>query len=744
MSGRGPGRSGAGGRGGKAGGKGGKRAGSGGGKRGRGPQASGGAGRKGPARAPRPGASPRDGAGGRAGDQRHAMPGDADERAALEGTGGRRSGRDDRAGSRSGGRGGRDDRSGRGGRPPRSGRPGAPRGRDGRAATTESGQPGLPRDVWRDESPAAPVVAVIRPRGRFLVGEPLFGRGPRATLDRRGPAPPIGRIVLLQPQRAGRRGGAGYRVARQVGAPDVARDVLDALLLDHGLPRRVARAVGVEAEAVAGRPPGDDAIDREDLRDLPTFTIDPVTARDFDDAISAERPDPARPERITVWVHIADVAAYVRPGGAIDADARWRGTSVYVPGTVEPMLPSSLSDDACSLVPHVDRRAVTVRMDLDGAEVVRTRVSRSLIRSDARLDYDHVDRIFAGQERAAEPWATPLEVARAAARARQERREDGTRALELNTGEPRFAFDADGHVDGIVVERQTEAHRLIEHLMVTANEQVARLLDEGGTPSLHRVHGLPEPTAARRLVGQLEALGVPTGEAAAGLPEAATAEQAAHAIAVLSRAVDAHVRRTGHGRAGLSFLVLRALQQARYEPRGRGHAGLGLDHYCHFTSPIRRYPDLVAHRAVLAQVGAGEQPPAGSASRLEELGVWCSATEREAMQIERTADQIARAFLLERTLFADGWDQRFSGEVTGVAAAGAFVRFGGGTLDDEAFEGLLPVRGLPSDWWELDEIGVALVGTRSGRTVRIGDPLTVTVDGVDPVRGRVSLALVRR
>lgn len=663
-------------------------------------------------------------------DQRSAMPGDADERAALEGTSGR--GASARGGGRPSGRGSGGRPAGRGG--------GRPVPRPARGA--ENGQPGLPRDVWRDDSPEGPVVGVLRPRGRFLVAEPLFDRGRRVTVERAGDAR-VGQLALLTPLRQGRRA-KGHRVAKVLGSPDVARDVLEALLLDRGLPRRVARMVGVEAEGVAARPHGEDEITREDLRELPTFTIDPVAAQDFDDAISAEQPDPNRPERITVWVHIADVAAYVRPGGAVDADARWRGTSVYVPGMVEPMLPPVLSNDACSLVPHVDRLAVTVRMDLDGSQVVRTQVMRSVIRSDARLEYDQVDRVFAGQERAEDPWATPLAVARRAALARQELRDDSTSALELNTGEPRFRFDDDGHVTGIVIERQTEAHRLIEHLMVAANEQVAKLLDEHSVPTLHRVHGLPEPTAARRLAEQLASVGVPTTDVLTALPDHATAEDAGAAIATLSRAVDAHVRKTGHGRVGLSYLVLRALQQARYEPRSLGHAGLGLKHYCHFTSPIRRYPDLIAHRAVLSLVGAGEAAPAGSSSRLEDLGVWCSATEREAMQIERTADQIARAFLLHRVLFEHGWDQRFEGEITGVANGGAFIRFGGDTLDDEAFEGMLPARLLTGDWWELDETGTILVGTKTGKTLRIGDPVSVRVDRVEPERGRVTLLLAER
>jgi ribonuclease R len=609
---------------------------------------------------------------------------------------------------------------------------------------TRNGQPVLPRDVWRDESPSAPVVGVLRRRGRFYVAEPLFDRGRSVTVDQGARELGEGRIGLFAPpSRTGRRA-RGHRVVRPLGSPDVARDVLEALLLDRGLPRRIARAVGVEAEGVANRPQGEDDRPRRDLRDLPTFTIDPVTAKDFDDAISAEPLDDASgPGDARIWVHIADVAAYVRPGGAIDEDARWRGTSVYVPGTVEPMLPPALSNDACSLVPGVDRLAVTVRMEFRGGSVARAEVFRSLIHSDERLDYDRVDRIFAGRERAEDPWATPLDVARRLALALQERRETTTNALALDTGEPQFRFDDAGHPDGIVIERATESHRLIEHLMISANEQVARLLQEGGVPALHRVHGLPEPSSVERLAEQLASLGIPT-EGAATLPEGATREQASSAIAELSRRVDAHARGTGHGRAGLSYLVLRALQQARYEPKPLGHAGLGLQHYAHFTSPIRRYPDLIAHRAILSLVGGGEGAPAGSASRLEDLGIWCSATEREAMNVERTADAITRAFLLERVLFAHGWDQRFEGEVSGLAGGGAFVRFGGGRLDDEAFEGFLPVRRVGEDFWELSDLGTMLVGTRSGATLSIGDPLTVAVEKVEPQRGRVSLINVVR
>jgi ribonuclease R len=616
---------------------------------------------------------------------------------------------------------------------------------------TRNGQPVLPRDVWRDESSLAPVVGVLRRRGRFYVAEPLFAGAAGArtvTVDRGAEELGEGRIGLFVPAGGPGRGRRprGHRVAREIGSPDVARDVLEGLLLDRGLPRRVSRAVGVEAEGVASGahgPAGEEDRPRRDLRALPTFTIDPVTARDFDDAISAESTtgEAGGDDGARVWVHIADVSAYVRPGGAIDEDARWRGTSVYVPGTVEPMLPPALSNDACSLVPGVDRLAVTAEIEFRGGRVVRAEVYRSTIHSDARLDYDRVDRIFAGRERAEDPWAAPLAVARRVALALQDRREQTTNALALDTGEPQFRFDDAGHPTGIVIERATEAHRLIEHLMITANEQVARLLQEAGVPALHRVHGLPEPSSVGRLREQLATLGIPVGGAAT-LPDGATGEQASAVVAELSRRVDAHARRTGHGRAGLSYLVLRSLQQARYEPKGLGHAGLGLAHYTHFTSPIRRYPDLVAHRAVLSLVGGGEPAPAGSSSRLEELGIWCSATEREAMSIERTADAITRAFLLQRVLLQQGLDGRFQGEVSGLAAGGAFVRFGGGPLDDEAFEGFLPVRRMTEDFWELNELGTILVGARSGADLRIGDPVTVGVERIEPERGRVSLVRI--
>jgi ribonuclease R len=566
------------------------------------------------------------------------------------------------------------------------------------------------------------VVAIVDKRGRFLVAEPFFERGGRMVLDRDSRVR-AGELVLVRPAT---RSGGHARVVRALGRPDVAADVLEALMLDRGLRRRFDPAVERAARKARDRGP-DPEVARRDLTALATFTIDPLTARDFDDAISAE----ARDDGTTrVWVHIADVSAYVAAGSLVDREAARRGTSVYVPGRVEPMLPEALSNDACSLVPGQRRAAVTAQLDFAGAEVRRAAFFRSTIRSDERLDYDRVDRIFSAEEPALEPWAQPLAAARAVAAALQERRLAQS-ALELETSEPEFSFDVGGHVAESRPSAQTESHRLIEHLMIACNEQVARLLDGRSVPTLYRVHERPDGESALRLVEQLASLGVPTPP----VREHMTPAEAAEAIAACSRHVARHVARTGRGRDALTFLVLRALKQAFYSPRNLGHAGLGLTHYAHFTSPIRRYPDLVAHRALLSAVGAGEEPP--RASQLEETGQWSSARERDAMAIERLADRVTRAFLLERELFEQGWDRAFDGEVTGLIGAGAFVRFG------EGHEGLLPVRRLGGDWWELNEQGTVLTGERTGRAIRLGDPVRVKVERVETARGRVDLTPVR-
>jgi ribonuclease R len=673
--------------------------------------------------------------------------------------------------------------------------------------------------------PAPAIVAVIERRGRFLTAEPLFpprmngsnptpggaahrGGSARLTLgpnrsgrdDRQHVS--AGDLVLVQS--VGRGSSAGVRVLRKLGRPDIARDVIEGLLLDRGLARGFDEELEREARA-AGERVKHERGERRDLRDLPTFTIDPSSARDFDDAISAEPIDghtdgrsgdgggsPAREGDgageggTRVWVHIADVTAHVPEGSPLDREARRRSTSVYAPGAVEPMLPHALSSDACSLMPGVDRAAVTVEMEFRGAVVERAAFYRSIIRSDARLNYEQVDRIFAGSDSAAEPWGAPLSAARDAAAALQDAREQSG-ALVVDSEEPEFQFDEHGNVVGIHGRVQTESHRLIEHLMIAANEAVAELLERRGVPCLYRVHERPDPERVERLADQLATLEVPTPP----IPENMSATQAADLLGDMSRRVEQHVHRTGHGRQALSSLVLRSLKQAYYSPKNIGHAGLHSSAYCHFTSPIRRYPDIVCHRALLSAVGGGE--PAPRAGEMGELGVWTSEREREAMIIERDSDDVARCFALERLLYEQGHDQVFAGEITGLISAGAFIAFGlqadasmgarrqdGGELDAASFEGMLPVRLLrvpapagaststrssrdarrrtqqggrgrrdaprqsggrdgEREWWELNEQGTILQGERTGAALRLGDGVEVRVARVDTVRGRVDL-----
>ncbi len=569
-----------------------------------------------------------------------------------------------------------------------------------------------------------PRVAVLERRGKFLVAEPFFETGPRLVVsrDRRYS---VGDLVLVRPPVArGKRGGRAS-IVRRLGRPDVARDVIEALMLDRGLRRGFDPAVEHEAREAATAPIELDG--RRDLRTLPTFTIDPASARDFDDAISAAATDDGG---WTVWVHIADVSAYVPARSLVDREAYRRGTSVYVPGAVEPMLPGQLSNNACSLVPGQDRLAVTVEMTVRGEEVTRAAFHRSVIRSDERLDYDRVDGIFAGRERPAEPWGEPLAAARAAAAALGRRRA-ARGALAVESEEPEFRFDRQGNITAATPVVQTESHRLIEHLMIAANEQVATLLEERHVPTLYRVHERPDAPAVERLIDQLESLGVPTPPVPKGH---LTPQQAADLIGESSHLVTDWVQRTGRGGQALTSLVLRSLKQAYYDHRNLGHAGLQSPRYCHFTSPIRRYPDLICHRALLSAVTGDVAPP--EASWVTAAGPWTSSREREAMIIERDADDVAKCFLLERTLFeSDERTPRFTGEVIGLIGSGAFVAFGPGL----SFEGMVPVRRLRGDWWELNEQGTILIGTRAGGAIRLGDPITVRVERIDAPRGRVDL-----
>jgi ribonuclease R len=554
------------------------------------------------------------------------------------------------------------------------------------------------------------LVVEVGRRGRLVVGEPFFTPGVPLVLDRRGlDAVRPGQLAVVAP----RRGRA--RLEKVLGPADSVESVLEALLEQEGL---------VE-EYEPHDPPAATLDGRVDLREQLAFTIDPETAKDFDDAISVRREG----DGLRAWVHIADVSHFVPAGSALDLGAARRSFSAYVPGRVAPMLPPRLSDDLCSLRPNEDRLCVTVEIPFDAdLEPGEGSFYRSVIRSRERLTYGRAERIMAGEERASEEIAEALQLSeRLALELRRRRFARG--ALRITTREIVFAFDGEGGVERAWLESEPHAHMLVEELMILANEAVAGLLAGRRRESLYRVHERPDPQAISLLLGKLADLEVPTPPAPD--EERLTPAEAGKLAGRVSERVSEYIESTGRGVEAFPALVLRALKQARYDPKNLGHSGLASPAYCHFTSPIRRYPDLVVHRTLLREVGAADEPVPED---LPELAEHTSARERAIAEVEHRADDICLAWLLEAVLYDRGWEAPFEGEITGLIASGIFARFG------EVFEGYLPVRKLPG-YFELNGLGTALVARRGGRRYRLGDPIEVRVTDIDRPAGKIELAL---
>jgi ribonuclease R len=566
--------------------------------------------------------------------------------------------------------------------------------------------------------PDAVLVARMVSAGRGAAAEPAFEPGPRIPLAKgaRGDAA-IGDLVTVS-----MRGRAG-RVTAVHGSERSPRAALRALLVAEGLGRPFPRAALEEAEALDD---GDVLADRgrRDLRDQRVITIDPEGAKDHDDAIAVAR-EPGGGVRL--WVHIADVARFVVAGGPLDREAARRGNSVYVPATVVPMLPPRLSSDLCSLRPGVDRAAVTAEMVIDArGEVGETRFSRSVIRSQRRLTYADADRVLGGGSLGDPDLEEGVLLAAEVAAALRDRRMDRG-ALEASTGEPVVTFDGD-RVASVHLEGQTPAHSLVEECMIAANEAVARFLIARGQPTVFRHHEDPSQSRIELLYAQLDELGVATPPLPDG-PMGATERRAAATAA--ARAVAVHLQAGGTGGAALWSLVLRSLRQAHYSPNEVGHSGLASAAYLHFTSPIRRYPDLLVHRGLLDALGIGDPGP--EAVELAQAADHCSRTERDASATERRADDLCAAFLLQDRLTAEGWETVVEGHVNGLIDAGVFVTF------DEVYTGFLPTRRIEDDHYRADPLGVQLIGRASGRRIRVGDPVTARVVRVEPLRGRIEL-----
>ncbi|OYV89768.1 MAG: hypothetical protein B7Z68_11945, partial [Acidobacteria bacterium 21-70-11] len=456
--------------------------------------------------------------------------------------------------------------------------------------------------------------------------------------------------------------------------------------------------------AAAALPDGvrpEDLEGRTDHRDHPAVTIDGETARDFDDAVTAF---PARDDAIEVFVHIADVSHYVRPGDALDAAARERGTSVYLPGRCVPMLPEKLSNHLCSLLADEDRLAFSVRFLV---------AERSVFRSRRRCTYTEV---FGWLEGGGFPADLAAGVRRsvelldlAAQRLGRRRRERGS--IDFDLPEPEILLDPDGFMTGVQAAPRNRAHRLIEELMIAANECVARMLVWGRQPGLFRVH--ERPSAGR--LSELQAVLGEFGVALKGdLDELPPRE--------LQRVLDLIAGKPEE--RFLQALVLRSLARAAYSPACKGHYALATEFYLHFTSPIRRYPDLVVHRFLGLMLAGGMLQGAERAlaeADLEDLAQHCSFTERRADEAER---EVVKWKQLEFMRSHVG--EEFSGHVTGVVAFGVFVQ-----LEEAFVEGLVHVADLKDDYYRYDETGHRLVGQRWGRVLRLGDAVRVRVKGIN-------------
>jgi ribonuclease R len=514
----------------------------------------------------------------------------------------------------------------------------------------------------------------------------------------------------------GAEGEAGHaRVVEVLGDVDEPGTDVRVVVRRH----RLAGAFPADAQAEARRLPA--TIDAAALRARQRFddpapvTIDGETAKDFDDAIAvAELPGGG----YRLWVHIADVSHFVPPASALDREARRRGTSVYLPGTVVPMFPERLSNDLCSLRPGEDRLVQTAILDYGSRGAVRrVRYADGVIRSAARLTYTQVGNLLDGEPGHGVPRgvAAMLRVADRL-RAILEKRRHARGSIDFDLPEPQILLDVEGVMTGIVVEARNRAHRMIEEFMLAANDAVASELERAGWPCLYRVHQTPDPARLAALRSFLESLGID----ASALEGEVDSKEIQELLERVEDSPEAPVVRQ---------VALRSMQQARYSTTNLGHFGLASPTYCHFTSPIRRYPDLVVHRLLRAERRGGRPEDVVDPDELADVASTSSELEREAEAAERELLSWKKVAFIE-----DRVGDVFRGVVTGVARFGLFVQ-----LVDNMVEGLVRVEDLGDDWFDWIESRMELRGRRTGRAWRLGDALDVRVDRVDRALRRVDL-----
>ena len=549
--------------------------------------------------------------------------------------------------------------------------------------------------------------------------EPIDRRGKELAVgpDHAGEAVD-GDLVEVETSAAGRFGLPRGKVLSVVASVASEKAISMIAIHAHGIPYRFAPAALSEAEAAS--PAG--LAEREDWRELPLITIDPADAKDHDDAVFAEPDDdPANAGGVVVYVAIADVAYYVRPGSAMDREALRRGNSVYFPDRVVPMLPERISNDLCSLKEGVDRPALAVRLvfSSDGRKI-RHSIHRVLMKSAARLSYQQAQAAIDGNpdettDAILGDVLKPLWAAYAVLLRGRDRRQP----LELDMPERKLRLKEDGTVDQVVVPERLDAHRLIEEFMIQANVAAAETLEKKNQRPIYRLHDAPSLAKQEALRDFLKTLDIALAKGS-------------HLRANSFNGILSKARGTAH-EGMVNEMVLRTQSQAVYGTENIGHFGLNLIRYAHFTSPIRRYADLLVHRALIAALNLGEGGLTRSEEEnMEEIAAEISTFERRAMAAEReTVDRLIAHHLAERV------DETFDGRVSGVTQAGLFV-----TLQQFGADGFVPVSSLGLDYYHFDEAHRALVGEKSGTGYRLGDAVEVKLVEAIPLAGALRFEMV--
>ncbi len=535
-----------------------------------------------------------------------------------------------------------------------------------------------------------------------------------ATLDAKD-----GDLVAVEISGPSRFGAPIARVKERLGSLASEKAVSLIAIQAHEIPSVFGREALAEAEAARLAA----LAEREDWRDLPLVTIDPIDAKDHDDAVFARSdPDPDNRGGFVIDVAIADVAHYVRPGSAMDREALARGNSVYFPDQVVPMLPERISNDLCSLRPGEDRAALAVRMVIGADGRKRSHhFHRVLMRSAAKLAYPQAQAAIDGapddvtrplRERVIEPLFAAYRSLKSA--------RDARNPLDLDLPERKILLKPDGTVDRVISPERLDTHRLIEEFMILANVAAAETLERARGPLIYRVHDEPAPEKIEALREFLHSLDI-------SLPRGGTLTTS-HFNGVLARVKGRDVEEL------VNQVVLRGQSQAEYSAENYGHFGLNLRRYAHFTSPIRRYADLVVHRALIRalKLGSDGLPAATDAQGLGETAARISACERRAMLAEReTSDRLIAHFLADRI------GATFEGRISGVTRAGLFVK-----LDGTGADGFVPARLIGGEYFRYYEARHALVGDDTGETYRLGDRVTVRLAEAAPVAGALRFDLL--